>query len=139
MKIYCNKKKFPELPFCGPHSKPRGARGLSKNYHLSFDPKLGNGVCAIFCIPCACVACILMPYKPWIYHIPLKQERYQPITNFTYWPVLGSINNCNIIQLWHKSTHYYAFDEINQVFIGEIIDNMASLVQYRKDGAINTT
>ena len=66
LKIYCNKNQFPELPFCVPHSKPHGARGLSKNYHLRFDPKLGNCVCAIFCIPCACVACTSMLDKPWI-------------------------------------------------------------------------
>ena len=42
---------------CDPHPKPHGARGLSKHYHLSFDTNLGNGVCAIHLIPCACVAC----------------------------------------------------------------------------------
>ena len=45
VKMYWNTKKFPELPFCGPHSKPHGARGLSNNYHLSFDPKLRNVLC----------------------------------------------------------------------------------------------
>ena len=52
VRMYCNKNHYPELPFCGPHYKPHGARGLSKHYNLRFDPKLGNG---IFCIPCACV------------------------------------------------------------------------------------
>ena len=66
VKMYCNTNKFPELPFCGPHSKPHGARGLSKNYHLRFDQKLGMGVCAILRIPCACVACTSMLDKPWI-------------------------------------------------------------------------
>ena len=37
-----------------------------------------------------------------------------------------------------KSTPFEAFEEINQVFIYRIIDNMASLVQYGKCGAINT-
>ena len=52
VKIYCNTNKFPALPFCGPHSKPHGARGIGKHYHLSFDPKLGMGKCAICRIPC---------------------------------------------------------------------------------------
>ena len=56
VRMYCNINKLPALPFCDPHSKPHGARGLSKHYHLCFDPKLGNGVCTIRCIPCACVA-----------------------------------------------------------------------------------
>ena len=58
--MYCNKDQLPELPFCGPHPKPHGKRGLSKHYHLRFDPKLGHGICAICFIPCACVACTSM-------------------------------------------------------------------------------
>ena len=54
---YCNTNKSPALPFCGPYSKPNGARELSKHYNLRFDPKLGSGVCAILRIPCGCVFC----------------------------------------------------------------------------------
>ena len=57
VKMYCNTNQLPTLPFCGPHSKPHGARGLGKYYHFRFDPKLGMGECAIHHIPCACVAC----------------------------------------------------------------------------------
>ena len=57
VKMYCNTNQFPELTFCGPNYKPHVARGLRKHYHLSFDPKLAMGVCAILRIPCACVAC----------------------------------------------------------------------------------
>ena len=32
VKMYCNTNQFPTLPFCGPHSKPRGSRGLGKHY-----------------------------------------------------------------------------------------------------------
>ena len=92
VKVYCDDNRFPSLPFCGPHPKPHGARGLSKRYHLRFDPKLSHGICAILCIPCACVRCTSMLDKPWISGIPSKKkERYQPVTNFNYWPVLGSL------------------------------------------------
>ena len=57
VKMYCNTNQFPELSFFGQHSKPHGARGLSKNYHLRFDTELGMGICTIRRIPCACVAC----------------------------------------------------------------------------------
>ena len=57
VKMYCNIDQFPELLFCGPRSKPRGARGLGKHYHVRFDPKLGMGMCKICRIPCACVSC----------------------------------------------------------------------------------
>ena len=56
MKMYFNMNQFPALSFCGPHSKPHGVRGVSKHYRLRFDPKLGNCICAILCIPCAFVA-----------------------------------------------------------------------------------
>ena len=60
VKMYCNTNQFPTLPFCGPHSKPHGTRGLGKYYHLCFDTKLAMGECAIRRIPCACVACTSM-------------------------------------------------------------------------------
>ena len=66
MKIYCNTNQFPKFSFFDPYSKPHGARGLSKHYHLRFDPKLAMGVCAILRIPCACVAFTSMLDKPWI-------------------------------------------------------------------------
>ena len=100
VRIYCNTNQFPALPFCGSHSKYHGARGLGKHYHLCFDPKLGNGVCAILHIPCAFVACTSILDKPWIYGIPSDdQERYKSVTKCNYWPVLGSFNNWNIILL----------------------------------------
>ena len=40
VKMYFNSNQFPALPFFGPHPKPRGERGSSKNYNLCFDPKL---------------------------------------------------------------------------------------------------
>ena len=73
VRMYCNTNQFPELPFCGPHYKPHGTKGLSKHYHLRFDPKLVNGVCEILRIPFACVACKPMLDKPWIYGIPTDE------------------------------------------------------------------
>ena len=81
-----------------PYIKPHGARGLSNNYHFLFDPKVGNGVCAIRRIPCACVVCTSMLDKPWVYGIPSdEQERYKNVTKCNYWPLLVSFNNWNII------------------------------------------
>ena len=52
--MYFNTSQLPELSFSGPYSKPHNARGLSKHYHLRFDPKLGMVVCAIrhMCLCC---------------------------------------------------------------------------------------
>ena len=72
--MYCNTNQFPALPFCGTHSKLHGERGFSKYYHLRFDPKLGNGVCAIHRIQCACVVCTSMLDKPWISGIPPDEQ-----------------------------------------------------------------
>ena len=43
----CASTQFPALPFCDPHEKPHGVRGLSKHYHLLLDPILDNGKCEI--------------------------------------------------------------------------------------------
>ena len=71
--MHRNTNKFPELTFFGPHSKPHGARELSKHDHLRFDPKLVNGVCAIFRIPCDWVAYTSMLDKTCISGIPFKK------------------------------------------------------------------
>ena len=98
------------------------------------------GVCAICRIPCDCVACTSMVDKPWISGIPpYTQERYKPVINCTYWQVLGSFNNWNIIQLSQKSTTSDAFDEIRQFVLDGISDHTALLVESGKYGAINTT
>ena len=98
------------------------------------------GICEICRISCACIACISVLYKPWVSGIPSdKQDRYKPVTKCTYWPVLGSFGNWNIIQLSQKSTSSDTFDEIHQVVLDVISDNMASLVESGKYGAINTT
>ena len=90
VKIYCNTNQFPEFSFSVPHSEPHGTRGLSKHYHLSFDPSLGMAIGSILRIPCACVACTSMLDKTWIYGIPSgEQESYKTVTKCTYWPVLG--------------------------------------------------
>ena len=130
VKMYCNPNQLPELPFYGTHSKPHGVRGLSKYYHLNFDPKLGNGVCAIIRIPCAFVACTSILDKTWISGIPSdEKERYKYVTKCTYWTVLGSFKNWNIIQLSHKPTPSDAFNEIHQVVLDVMNNNMASLVE----------
>ena len=64
VKIYFNTNQFPALPFCGPHSKPHGSRGLSKHYNFRFYPKLVMGLCEICRIPFACVACKSMLDQP---------------------------------------------------------------------------
>ena len=98
--MYCNINQSTELSFCGTHSNPHGARGLSKNYRFRFDRKLCMGICAIFRIACACVACTSMLDKPWISSIPPdEQDHHKIFTKCIYLPVLGSFNNFNIIQL----------------------------------------
>ena len=101
--MYCDTNQFPALPFFGSHPKPYGAMESSKHHSLWFDPKIGHGICAISRTPFACVGCTSMLDKPWIYGIPsTKKARYQHVTNCTYWPVLVSYNNLNIIEITPK-------------------------------------
>ena len=101
--MYCKTNQLLALSFSVPHSKPHGARGLSKHYHLHFDTKLGMVVCAIRRIPFACVACTSMLDKPWISGIPSdKKERYKTVTKCTYRTVLGSFKIATILN-YHRS------------------------------------
>ena len=113
--------------------------GLVKHYNLRFDPNICHGICEIRRIPCACVACTSMLDQPWISGIQsTKQARYQHVINCNYWHVLGPYNNWKIIYLTPKSIPSEAFDEIHQVVLDGISENMASLIQSRMYGAINT-
>ena len=76
VKNYCDTKQFPPLPFCVSHPNLHGSRGLSKHYHLRFNPKLGHSICAIRRIQCACVGCTSILDKPCISGIQsTKQAR----------------------------------------------------------------
>ena len=102
---YCKTNQSPSLPFFGPHTKSHGFREFSKHYHVRFDPKIGHFICAICRIPCVCSECTYMLDKPWIPVLtPKQQPRHQPVTDFSYWSVLGSSNNLNILKLSHKAT-----------------------------------
>ena len=137
--MHCNTNQFSALPFFCPHQNPCGTRGLSNHYHLRSNPKLGHVICDICRISCACVACTSILDKPWISDIPSnKQACYQYVTNCTYWPVLISFNNWNIIQMSQKVTHFEVFEGIHHVVLGGIGDNMASFFQYGKYVSIKT-
>ena len=50
---------FHKIPHNNQHNtNPYCGQGLIQNYHLNFDPKLGQGNCTIRRIPCACNAYI---------------------------------------------------------------------------------
>ena len=57
----------------------------------------------------------------------------------TYWTVLGSFNNFNIIKLSQKATSSEEIDKIHQVVLEIISENMDELVQTDEYVAINTT
>ena len=102
---------------------------MSKHYHFLFDSKLDMGICTMRRIPCPSLACTSMLDKPWISGIPPdEQEHYKPVTKCTYWLVLGSFNNWNVLKISQKSTRSDVFDEVHQVVHNGICDNIASLV-----------
>ena len=74
----------------------------------------------------------------WSYKVePNKQPRYQPVVDCTYYPVLVSFNNWNIIQFTNKTTPIEDFDAEHKVVLYGISENTASLVQFGKYGDIN--
>ena len=79
-----------------------------------------------------------MLYKLLIYGTPsTKQACYQPVIKFTYWPVLGSYKNCDIVELTPKSIPFEEFDEMHKVVLDGISYKMASLGKSVMFGAIN--
>ena len=139
-KTSCAKTQFPELPFCGQHAKHHGVQGLSKHYDLRLDTKFGHRTCEIWQIICACMTCANMLDKTWYDGVnPSKQTCYQPVVDCTYWPVLGSFNDWNIIQLFNKTTSSEAFDDVHKVVLYGTSANMDYLVRTGKYGEINAS
>ena len=140
IKRFFNKNQFPSLKFCGPQTKPHGIRGLSKHYHIRFDPKLVHDIYLIHHIPCVCAEFTSMLEINWVHGFPPQQQPlYQPVTHCTYWLVIRSLKKWNIITLSYKATTHEAFEDVNQIVFDGISDNVALLVQSGKYGAINTT
>ena len=95
--FYFTTNQFPQLPFFGPHNKPRVVCGLIKHYHMHFETKLGCGTCAIRCITSVFTLYESILDKPWTPGMtPYQQAHYQPVKDCTCRPLLGSL-----IQLKH--------------------------------------
>ena len=135
VKHSCASTQFQALSFSGPHAKPHGVRGLNKHYHLQLHPKLGHGKCEIIWIPFACIAFTNVLYKPWvIVSDPTRKPCYQPVVDFTYWSMLGSLNNWNIIQFTNKKTTNEDFDSVHKVVLYGISDNISAIFHNVKCG-----
>ena len=90
VKIYCEKKRFPEFQFIGPHNKPHVVSGLGKHYNMRFDTKLVHCGYMIRCLPCVCPPCTYIINQPWdLVIISNQQPCYQSVKYCTYWPVVG--------------------------------------------------
>ena len=76
--------------------------------------------------------------KPWAYGVdPNKQPSYQHVVDCTYWTVLLPFNNLNTIKFTNEIPSSEDFDSVHKEVLYGISENMASLVQLGKYGAIN--
>ena len=66
-----------------------------------------------------------------------EQQRYKTFVGCIYWPLLGSLNNQNIIHFTNENISSEELDEVHQVVLDRISDNMASFVQKGGCGTIN--
>ena len=90
-------------------------------------------------IACACAKFTSMLDKPLVPVLPPQQKLCcQPVKYCTYWPVIVSFNNWNIIKVAHKSTTSEASVDIHQVVIDGISNSVALPVQYGKYGTMKT-
>ena len=117
---------------------PSSIQQSCKYYHFLLDPKLGHIKFSIRRIPCACISYTNILDNPWSYGAyPTKQPCYQPVEYYTYLPVLGSLDNWNVIHFTNKTTSSGDFDAVYKVVISSISDYMPSLLKLVKYGAIN--
>ena len=70
------------------------------------------------------------PWPPGIYHN--QQQQYQTVVECKLWPVLGSFDDCKIVNVDNKTTSSEDFDDVHKVVIYGISTNMESLVQTDK-------
>ena len=70
---------------------------------------------------------------------PHLKPNYQPVKDFTFYPVLCSSNNKNMIQCSHKATSSEDLDKFHQVIIDDINNNIPVWVKNGQYGAIDTT
>ena len=67
--------------------------------------------------------------KPWyICSEPNRQPLYQPVEDCTYWPILLSLNNWEIILFTNKTITTEDFYSVHKVVLDGISDNMSALV-----------
>ena len=59
---------------------------------------------------------------------PTKHLCYQPVVDCTYFSVLGSFNNWNIIKFNNKTASSEYFDAVHKILLDGMGDNKASQV-----------
>eukprot|EP00957_Ditylum_brightwellii_P108097 8246718-Ditylum_brightwellii.AAC.1 len=99
--------------------------------HYRTDPDLGEGKCAMQCIPCACHAYINRLDLQWDLKLePEDQPRYVPVEDCVYYPVLGEYNNCIIMKFnKDKYTNDDYLDEIHRIVLNSVQSNTAEFDQ----------
>ena len=69
MKIIWNNKLFSSLNVINGKTSPYASKGVLRNYHYRYYPKLGPGIVVIRIIPCSCHACTTILSLSWDYKI----------------------------------------------------------------------
>ena len=94
---------------------------------MRFGKKLGQGTCSKTRIHCYCIQCTAMLDKHWTPNMPPQQKPHcQPVTECTYWPVIGDLQH---FYIFHESSSIDNFENIYQNFLDGIIGNMIALIE----------
>ena len=126
LEMSCATTKFLVFPFYWPHMKHHGVRWLIKHYNIRLGTKLGRRKFAIRRTPCKYVAFTNILDKIWVLDVDhAPKPRYQPVVDYTYWPMLGYFNAWNIIRCTNKDTSSGEFDEVHKVVLDVISANMS--------------
>ena len=72
----------------------RGRNTILSHYHYRVDPELGEGVCVVFRIPCACPSFVAQLDKDWLPTInPSYQPKYVYVEKCYYSKILEHYND----------------------------------------------
>ena len=139
MKLRWNNEVFSSLNVVNWKPAPYGSKGVIKQYNYRSDTRLGPGIVSIRIIPCSCHVCTTKLSLPWGSTIKeaCNQPIYGRVYNCKYSLIIGSHNNCIIMNFLDIGTDNVEYEYINiTIFDGNVM-NISLIITKGNYGAID--
>ena len=91
--------------------------GLKEMFHFRFIPEMEKGLVAVRRVPCLCDECYSVLSKPWNPDIAAKKQvMFRPVMGCRMEPLMGSLNNWNVVRVTEKSKNSVKQKEVAVLF-----------------------